>query len=79
MAAKQDSTGTTRTEVRHLFATTPARKGWERTEAYLLNCWRKLTEEQRLAVTIYAERLALARITARLERKRRPARKPRHG
>jgi len=59
-----------RTEIKHLHAEEPARKGWERNEAYLTSLFRKLTEAQRIDVLVYAERLALKRITARLESSR---------
>lgn len=68
MAASERSTD--RTEVRHLYKPERERRAWRDQEQRLLNVTRKLSADERILIYLHAERLALARITARLERKR---------
>jgi len=68
-----------KTEIRHLYKPERERKAWRGHERGLLNLTRKLSEDERLRVYLYAERLAQARIAARLERKRTASREARHG
>lgn len=66
MADKKRSTD--RTEIRHLYKSEPQRKGWKPFEMDLVNTTRKLNERQRLDVLMFAQRLALVRINARIAR-----------
>jgi len=62
------------TRIRHLYRLDRARPSAQAYEQGLLNLVRKLSWPERLEVAVYAERLALARIDARLQRRRRGGR-----
>lgn len=63
-----------RTEIRHLYKRERARGAARTYERGLLNLIRKLTWAERVELYVYAERLALARIKAHLQRRRRGGR-----
>lgn len=54
--------------IRELYRPERPKKGWESAEENLVSTYRKLTEQQRLDVTGYLQRLAMARIRDRLKR-----------
>ena len=62
------------TDIRHLYEYERPRKAWRGTELALVNVMRKLTDEEKIMVVSYAQSLALARIRARLAKRRKEAR-----